>query len=128
MKGSTSIVTMAIGIMGGGILITKFKPKARPLVVYMFIVEMIANMSIFIAMFLGCPTPNFAGTSIVGGRFDNVSCDSLILIIIRNSIVWLSIQQICVIMDVIVRHESINQLVPLTGFQHIFLLVLLVVK
>jgi hypothetical protein len=128
MKGSTSIVTMAIGIMGGGILITKFKPKARPLVVYMFIVEMIANMSIFIAMFLGCPTPNFAGTSIVGGRFDNVSCDSLILIIIRNSIVWLSIQQICVIMDVIVRHESINQLVPLTGFRHIFLLVLLVVK
>jgi hypothetical protein len=74
MKGSTSIVTMAIGIMGGGILIAKFKPKARPLVVYMFIVEMIANMSIFIAMFLGCPTPNFAGTSIVGGRFDNVFC------------------------------------------------------
>jgi hypothetical protein len=119
---------MAIGIMGGGILITKFKPKARPLVVYMFIVEMIANMSIFTVMFLGCPTPNFAGTSIVGGRFDNVLCDSIILIIIRNSIVCFSIQQICVIMDVIVRHESINQFVPLTGFQHIFLPVLLVVK
>ncbi|CAG2106428.1 unnamed protein product, partial [Medioppia subpectinata] len=57
ITGSTSIVMMAIGIMGGGVIIKYFKPKPRPLVLFMFTVELIASFSILSAMFFGCPAP-----------------------------------------------------------------------
>ena len=68
ITGSTSIVTMALGIMGGGLLIRHFKPKPRSLTTYMFIVEMFASFAILSAMFVGCPTPQFPNTQIQDGR------------------------------------------------------------
>ena len=55
---------MAIGIMIGGVFIRQFKPGPRRLISWMFAVENIASLSILGAMFLGCPLPNFADTSL----------------------------------------------------------------
>ena len=55
---------MAIGIMIGGLFIRQLKPGPRSLISWMFIVENIASLSIVGAMFLGCPLPNFADTSL----------------------------------------------------------------
>ena len=68
VTGSTSIVSMAIGIMAGGLMINRFKPKARPLVTLMFVVELFATTSILLVMFLNCPVPQFPNTQVVDGR------------------------------------------------------------
>ncbi|CAG2168850.1 unnamed protein product [Oppiella nova] len=78
--GSTSVVTMAIGIMGGGVIIKYFKPKPRPLVIFMFCVELVASFAIFSAMFLGCPAPVFPNSALLDGKISlanscNFGCD-----------------------------------------------------
>ncbi|XP_054158013.1 solute carrier organic anion transporter family member 74D-like [Oppia nitens] len=64
--GSTSVLIMAVGIMGGGLLLTYFRPKTRPLVLIMFVVELVASCMIFSGIFLGCPAPQFPTSTIVG--------------------------------------------------------------
>ncbi|XP_054158014.1 solute carrier organic anion transporter family member 74D-like [Oppia nitens] len=73
--GSTSVLTMAVGIMGGGIILRQFKPKARSLVLFMFVVELIASCLMFSGIFLGCPPPNFPHTTMIGNRMSLDSPD-----------------------------------------------------
>ena len=76
---------MAIGIMGGGILIRYFKPKARSLLVYMFFVELVASFSIFTVMFFGCPTPIFPNTELINGKYE---LRTLFVLIFKVITIW----------------------------------------
>lgn len=57
--GTASVAMMAIGIMAGGLYVSKARPGARKLASLMFAVELFANFSLVVAMFLGCDAPNF---------------------------------------------------------------------
>lgn len=78
LTGATSIVSMAIGIMAGGVAIARIKPKARSLLIYIFFVEMTTNLAIFVTMFLGCPPVQLPQTLVDNeGRLSlNADCNS----------------------------------------------------
>ncbi|RWS15958.1 Solute carrier organic anion transporter family member 5A1-like protein [Dinothrombium tinctorium] len=61
VTGSSSVISMAIGIMGGGLLIRWFKPNPKKLTATIFCLELVGNISIFYVMFLGCPQTDFYG-------------------------------------------------------------------
>lgn len=64
--GTASVAMMAIGIMAGGFYVSKARPGPRTLASLMFVVELFANFSLFIAMFLGCQPPSFGHGTIPG--------------------------------------------------------------
>ncbi|RWS11071.1 Solute carrier organic anion transporter family member 5A1-like protein [Dinothrombium tinctorium] len=59
LTGATSTIMKAVGILLGGLFISKFKPRPRLLVGLIVIVELSCNILIFSAMFFGCPSPHF---------------------------------------------------------------------
>ncbi|OTF73454.1 hypothetical protein BLA29_011505, partial [Euroglyphus maynei] len=59
--GITSVATMAIGTMAGGVLIRSLRPSARKIAIFVVIVEFLSSVAIFGGMFLQCPTPQFFG-------------------------------------------------------------------
>lgn len=61
-SGSTSIVTMIVGIMLGGIVISRFRPKPRTLTGYMVIISLFSLFAMFSAIFLPCPQVKIAGS------------------------------------------------------------------
>lgn len=58
--GATSVVTMAVGTMIGGLIIRFTKPRARYIALFVCIVESFSSLGIFSAMFLNCETPHFS--------------------------------------------------------------------
>ncbi|XP_022244931.1 solute carrier organic anion transporter family member 4C1-like [Limulus polyphemus] len=76
-SGTISIFTMLIGILGGGAIIRKFKPRPKYLTGYMFAVEVIGILGLLASMFIGCTSLNLAGSTISenGIQLEN-SCNS----------------------------------------------------
>ncbi|KAJ6223460.1 hypothetical protein RDWZM_002005 [Blomia tropicalis] len=64
--GATSVATMAVGTMAGGVLIRYIKPSARKIAIFVCLVELISTMGILSAMFLQCDTPQFATVLPIG--------------------------------------------------------------
>ena len=58
--GATSVITMAVGTMAGGIFIRYIKPKARSIAIFICLVELFSGLGILSAMFMNCPSPQFA--------------------------------------------------------------------
>lgn len=58
--GATGVVTMVIGNIGGGLFIKFVKPRAKYLAAFIVLVEVFSTAGIFSAMFLSCPTPQYA--------------------------------------------------------------------
>jgi len=58
--GATSVITMAVGTMAGGVAIRYIKPKARSIAIFICLVELFSGMGILSAMFMNCPAPQFA--------------------------------------------------------------------
>ncbi|KAH7637101.1 solute carrier organic anion transporter family member 5a1-like protein [Dermatophagoides farinae] len=59
--GITSVATMAIGTMVGGLMIRSLRPSARIIAIFVVLVEFLSSVAIFGGMFLQCPTPRFFG-------------------------------------------------------------------
>ncbi|XP_064488664.1 solute carrier organic anion transporter family member 74D-like [Ornithodoros turicata] len=67
-SGSTSLVTMLVGVLFGGAVIRKVKPKANWISAYIIFVDVFLSVCFFGAMFLGCRQLDMAGTrSSLGG-------------------------------------------------------------
>lgn len=62
VSGATSIITMLAGIVIGGFVIRRFKPRPRLLTGYMVFVHFTGLLSIFIVMFLSCKPLKMAAT------------------------------------------------------------------
>ncbi|XP_013793841.2 solute carrier organic anion transporter family member 4C1-like, partial [Limulus polyphemus] len=76
-SGATSILTMLVGIMLGGAVIRKFKPRPRYLTGYMVGVEFFSLAGLFASMFIGCPSLDMAGTTLVGNELNlNNECNN----------------------------------------------------
>lgn len=58
--GATGVVTMVIGNICGGLFIKYVKPRAKYLAAFIVMVEFFSTAGIFSAMFLSCPTPQYA--------------------------------------------------------------------
>jgi hypothetical protein len=54
--------------MTGGIVLSKLKPKARNVALYIFSVEIIFTVIILYAKTLRCPTPIFSQTELIDGK------------------------------------------------------------
>ncbi|XP_076338808.1 solute carrier organic anion transporter family member 74D-like [Tachypleus tridentatus] len=76
-SGTMSIFTMLIGILGGGAVIRKCKPRPKYLTGYMLSVEVFGMLGLLASMFIGCPSLNLAGSTISGNgiQLEN-SCNS----------------------------------------------------
>ena len=61
MKGIVGVVPTAIGVFLGGFFIQCFRPPPRVLTSFVTVVEVLALMGMFSAIFLGCPSSQFAG-------------------------------------------------------------------
>lgn len=57
--GSTTTLSLALGIISGGLIIRFFKPGPRALTTYMFIVGLFVTFGLFSGLFLGCPRKTF---------------------------------------------------------------------
>lgn len=57
--GTTTTIALAVGIMGGGIIVRIFKPGPRVLTTYMFIVGLFTTIGLISGLFLGCPRRSF---------------------------------------------------------------------
>lgn len=54
-SGTTGILSMLLGILLGGFVIMKYKPRPRYLTGYMVLVEIFSVLGLLISIFLGCP-------------------------------------------------------------------------
>ncbi|CAL1277922.1 unnamed protein product [Larinioides sclopetarius] len=63
-SGATGILSMLLGVLLGGFLIKKFKPRPRYLTGYMVVVEIFSVIGLFISIFLGCDKIIMPGTSV----------------------------------------------------------------
>ncbi|KFM75768.1 Solute carrier organic anion transporter family member 5A1, partial [Stegodyphus mimosarum] len=63
-SGATGIISMLVGILLGGFMIKKYKPRPRYLTAYMVIVEIFSVIGLMISIFLGCPPLQLPGTSV----------------------------------------------------------------
>ncbi|XP_076326319.1 solute carrier organic anion transporter family member 74D-like [Tachypleus tridentatus] len=76
-SGTTSILTMLVGILLGGAMIRRFKPRPRYLTGYMVGVEFFSLAALFASMFIGCPSLDMAGSTAVGNQLNlNNECNS----------------------------------------------------
>ena len=57
--GMYQLISMAIGITLGAIILTCFKPKARILTTFILLVEFVANVTTILGIFLGCPKNDY---------------------------------------------------------------------
>lgn len=55
---------MLLGILLGGFVIMKYKPRPRYLTGYMVLVEIFSVVGLFISIFLGCPPISMSGTNL----------------------------------------------------------------
>ncbi|CAG2110371.1 unnamed protein product, partial [Medioppia subpectinata] len=55
LTGVANLLPMAAGTLAGGIGIRYIKPKALYLIIYMFCLEWVSNLTMLASMFLGCP-------------------------------------------------------------------------
>ncbi|GFT22265.1 solute carrier organic anion transporter family member 4A1 [Nephila pilipes] len=62
-SGTTGIISMLVGVLIGGFLIKKFKPRPRYLTGYMVLVEIFSVLGLFISIFLGCDRIMMPGTT-----------------------------------------------------------------
>lgn len=74
--GATSVVTMAVGTMAGGVFISKWRPKARWIAIFITTVELFQAFGILTANFLPCPTPQFSGLELINQPEVGTSCFS----------------------------------------------------
>ena len=66
---------MAFGIITSGIVLSKFRPKARSVALYIFIIEIILTVSVLYAKTLQCPAPLFPETYLINERLEmDASC------------------------------------------------------
>ncbi|XP_055947688.1 solute carrier organic anion transporter family member 74D-like isoform X1 [Argiope bruennichi] len=63
-SGATGILSMLLGVLLGGFLIKKFKPRPRYLTGYMVLVEIFSVFGLFVSIFLGCDRILMPGTSV----------------------------------------------------------------
>ncbi|KAG8187160.1 hypothetical protein JTE90_020037 [Oedothorax gibbosus] len=63
-SGATGIVSMLVGILLGGFLIKKYKPRPRFLTGYMVFVEIFSVLGLFLSIFLGCDSIQMPGTTV----------------------------------------------------------------
>ncbi|GBL94482.1 Solute carrier organic anion transporter family member 3A1 [Araneus ventricosus] len=71
-SGATGILSMLLGVLIGGFLIKKFKPRPRYLTGYMVLVEIFSVLGLFISIFLGCDRVIMPGTSVNGDETLNL--------------------------------------------------------
>ncbi|CAG2102525.1 unnamed protein product [Medioppia subpectinata] len=55
LTGVANLLPMAAGTLAGGIGIRYIKPRALYLIIYMFCLEWVSNLTMLASMFLGCP-------------------------------------------------------------------------
>ncbi|KAL1123244.1 hypothetical protein AAG570_002331 [Ranatra chinensis] len=82
ITGTVGLVFSACGILISGLVITKYKPRARPLALWNVIVGAISVIGIISYMFMGCPTSGTQGVILKNGELDatlpcneNCRCD-----------------------------------------------------
>ncbi|GFR12858.1 solute carrier organic anion transporter family member 5A1 [Trichonephila clavata] len=63
-SGTTGIISMLVGVLIGGFLIKKFKPRPRYLTAYMVLVEIFSVLGLFVSIFLGCDRIMMPGTTV----------------------------------------------------------------
>ena len=61
--GSIIMPTMAFGILISGIFLSKFKPNARSVALYIFIIELLISCLSLFAKTFQCPIPIFSQTN-----------------------------------------------------------------
>ena len=60
VRSRSTVVTMAVGTMLGGTLITYRRPRARHLAAFIVAMELFSTLGIFSAMFFSCEPPVFS--------------------------------------------------------------------
>ncbi|GFY10820.1 solute carrier organic anion transporter family member [Trichonephila clavipes] len=63
-SGTTGIISMLVGVLIGGFMIKKFKPRPRYLTAYMVLVEIFSVLGLFVSIFLGCDRIMMPGTTV----------------------------------------------------------------
>ena len=79
--GMYSILSMAFGIIAGGIFIRFTKPGPRALTTFIFVVELFAQAGIFAGLFFGCPKPEFfaVNNNLIDPCNENCNCARQVL-------------------------------------------------
>ncbi|XP_054713441.1 solute carrier organic anion transporter family member 74D-like [Uloborus diversus] len=62
-SGTTGIVAMLLGVLLGGFIIKKYRPRPKYLTGYMVIVEIFSVLGLLISIFLGCEPNSLPGTT-----------------------------------------------------------------
>ncbi|XP_066901789.1 solute carrier organic anion transporter family member 74D [Halyomorpha halys] len=70
ITGSVGLVSSACGILASGLVITKFKPTARPLALWNVTTGVIAVVGFLSYSFLGCPMTETQGTMLSTGELN----------------------------------------------------------
>ncbi|XP_071040462.1 solute carrier organic anion transporter family member 74D isoform X4 [Parasteatoda tepidariorum] len=63
-SGATGIISMLLGILIGGFLIKKYKPRPKYLTGYMVLVEVFSVIGLLVSIFLGCSQIQMPGTTL----------------------------------------------------------------
>ena len=71
--GSVGVITSAFGIVLGSVIISKFKPNPKYLIIYMVALNYVGSASMFSMWFMGCDNPLMAETSLTNGKMDLIS-------------------------------------------------------
>ncbi|XP_073991021.1 solute carrier organic anion transporter family member 74D-like isoform X1 [Rhodnius prolixus] len=71
ITGTVGLVFSACGILISGLVITKFKPRARPLALWNVIVGAISVVGLISYAFLGCPTKEPKGVILQSGELNS---------------------------------------------------------
>ncbi|KAI1305992.1 Solute carrier organic anion transporter family member 3A1 [Halotydeus destructor] len=61
LSGTTSLLAMSVGMIGGGLLVRWVKPGPRALCTFILVAEFFASFGLIAGMFLGCPSSEFSG-------------------------------------------------------------------
>lgn len=79
--GMYSVVAMAMGIMGGGVFISRMRPGPKLLTSLIFGVELFANAGIISGLFFGCPKSTYFGldTNLLAPCNTDCSCSRRVL-------------------------------------------------
>ena len=71
--GSVGIITAAFGVILGSVIISKFRPKPKYLIIYMVALNYVGTGSMLSMWFMGCDNPSMAETSLVEGKLNLIS-------------------------------------------------------
>ncbi|XP_054163874.1 solute carrier organic anion transporter family member 74D-like [Oppia nitens] len=73
ITGSVGTITGTFGIIVGSIIINKFKPRPKYLVIYMIALNYVSSASMFSMWFMGCDNPMMAETSLSNNKLNLMS-------------------------------------------------------